>query len=249
MNNTYPKLRIHDLSWCLRRAPTRLLKLLKMQGKKLFVAGGYVRSCVANEPINDIDVFAINKQEAQICAQVLAVFNGPKVFESDNAYSIKVGEMQIQFIHRWVFNSPQEAIDSFDFTIAKGAFWYENGEWQSSIHPDFYADLASKRLVYTSPVRNEDAGGSMLRVLKFYQRGYRIPLDSLGAVIARLVSALKIRDLEMKNLKGELVLRENDSARVLTGLLRAVDPNIDPSHEAHLPSLDDSGERLKTETT
>src|SRR5205823_1616619 len=90
------------------------------------------------------------------------------------------------------------------------------------------------RLVYRRPKRNEDAGGSMLRVLKYYAKGYRIPLDSMGAVIARMMMGVewdKIRN------------SEDQLAEIVTGLLREVDPSIDPSHVAHLPaenSKDDS---------
>ena len=95
----------------------------------------------------------------------------------------------------------------------------------------FYADLAAKRLIYRSPLRNEDAGGSLLRVLKFYQRGYRIPLNSLGAVIARLVNA--VDEEKIGAFAGN---HEQKLAKVLTALLHEVDPAIDPEHIAHLPS-------------
>jgi hypothetical protein len=76
------------------------------------------------------------------------------------------------------------------------------------------------------------AGGSILRVLKFYQRGYRIPLDSLGAVIARLM-----KPVDFDKIIGRTD-QEDQLAKVLTGLLREVDPNVDPTHEAHLPAED-----------
>jgi hypothetical protein len=88
--------------------------------------------------------------------------------------------------------------------------------------------LAAKRLVYRSPIRNEDAGGSMLRVLKYYQKGYRIPLNSLGSVIARIVKAIDFEKVDAKN--------EFQVGKIVTGLLREVDPDIDPLHIAHLPS-------------
>lgn len=65
-------------------------------------------------------------------------------------------------------------------------------------------------------------------MLKFYKRGYRIPLDSAGAVVARLV-----RDVRWYSQP------EADVAKVVTGLLHEVDPNIDPNHIAHLASLSD----------
>ena len=83
----------------------------------------------------------------------------------------------------------------------------------------------------------------MLRVLKFYQRGYRIPLDSLGAVIARLCQAVNWGKIETHgNTEAQL-------GKVLTGLLREVDPNIDPLHESHLPSTEEDPNEPDREAT
>jgi len=67
-----------------------------------------------------------------------------------------------------------------------------------------------------------------LRVLKYYQKGYRIPLNSLGSVIARLIKSIDTG-------KGD-IHDEEWVGWVITGLLREVDPEIDPLHAAHLPS-------------
>lgn len=213
--------------------PKSVVSLMKEEGPRLFVAGGFVRSCVANESIRDIDLFCSTKDGAKICAQKINTRR--KIHETDNAFTIRaVRGTMVQFIHRWLFDAPAQCLESFDFTIACGAFWYDNG-WQSLCDDRFYPDLASKRLIYRSPRRNEDAGGSLLRVLKFYQRGYRIPLDSLGAVIARLLSGVdqdKVRAVAASD--GNSI--EQQTARILTGLLREVDPDIDPTHVAHLPS-------------
>ena len=221
----------HDLQWVLRCLPHRVLELMKSEGPKVVVAGGFVRSSVAGERANDIDIFCRSPEQAESYAQRLA--GQYKVLETGNAYSVKkVGGHFVQFIHRWTYADPPSLLDSFDFTIACAAIWWDE-QWKSLAHDRFYADLAAKRLIYLKPVRNEDAGGSVLRVLKFYQRGFRIPLDSLGAVIARLVGAVDFETIEAGG--GET--REKQVAKVLTGLLREVDPNIDPTHIAHLPSL------------
>ena len=47
--------------------------------------------------------------------------------------------------------------------IYKGMFLAEHID-------EFYPDLAARRLVYTAPVRDEEAGGSLLRVRKFIER-------------------------------------------------------------------------------
>ena len=228
-----------DLQWALQRTPVPVLELMKRRGTRLLAAGGFLRSIIANEKINDIDLFSPTQEEAYSAAQELA--GDDKIYTTDNAYSVRLKRgLLAQFIHRWTFDRPEDMLNSFDFTIACGAFWYDASRfdplhagagWQSMIDDRFYADLAAKRLIYRSPLRNEDAGGSLLRVLKFYQRGYRIPLNSLGAVIARLVNA--VDEEKIGAFAGN---HEQKLAKVLTALLHEVDPAIDPEHIAHLPS-------------
>lgn len=253
------KLAWHDLQWCLRRAPRKVLEAMKKHGAKVMVAGGYIRSCITNEHINDIDLFVDNKDFGRTLALELAEGDEKRIHETDNAFTVKGYRYPVQIIHRWLFTSPEACILSFDFTIARAAFWCVNeiiGEhvdpakpdelpqptsistWASACDARFYPDLAGKRLIYCSPVRIEEAGGSMLRVLKFYQRGYRIPLDSLGKVISRLCMAVKWEDIHER---GDGVPPEQQAAKILSGLLREVDPNIDPSHIAHLPSEPEDG--------
>lgn len=220
----------HDVYWCLRRLPRPVLRLMHKQGEKLVLAGGFIRSCISSEKINDVDLFTTSKEAAEIFARELA--GETYVFRTDNAFSIRLPGTLVQLIHRWTFETPELVVPSFDFTIARAAIWYslEKKRWESVCDPRFYADLAGKRLVYCSPVRNEDAGGSLLRVLKFYQRGYRIPLDSMGAVLARLVKDVDF-DL-MKNCPD----KEKQLAKVLTGLLKEVDPNT-LDNLAYFPNL------------
>lgn len=247
--NTNHTLAWHDLQWCLRRTPRKLLEILKRTGSSVFVAGGFIRSCIANDPVNDVDVFCGSKLDAERMAALLVDGDVSRLHHTDNAITVRGFSHPIQFIHRWVFSAPEQCVQSFDFTIARAAFWYRHdpvnpleftnadippGKWESVVDSRFYQDLAAKRLIYCNPIRNEDAGGSMLRVLKFYQRGYRIPLDSLGDVIARLMAGVRLYDVSQKG-RAELVDVVQLST-VLTGLLREVDPNVDPSHVAHLPA-------------
>lgn len=89
------------------------------------MAGGFVRSVIANEPVNDIDLFAPNNAAAAAYAESIAAKTGMRVSASDNAYTVydrsKVS-MTVQVIHRWVYDSPTQLMDSFDFTIAMAGF-------------------------------------------------------------------------------------------------------------------------------
>lgn len=218
----------HDLLWCVRRLPKPVVALFKAHPTDVFLAGGYVRSRISGEHVNDIDLFVRDAANARRFAREIAGGDENRLHVTPNAITIKRISPTVQFIHRWTFDTPADALASFDFTIAAAAIWWDGASWQSLCDPDYYADLAGKRLVYRRPSRNEDAGGSMLRVLKFYQRGYRIPLDSLGAVVARLCAGVRL---------DAFAAGEDRSAQVITGLLREVDPAIDPDHISHLPSV------------
>src|SRR3546814_19740900 len=101
------------------------------------------------------------------------------------------------------------------FTVCQAAVWRTpDGHWCSTCSDRFYVDLAARWLVYTSPVRDEEAGGSMLRVIKYVKRGYSIQVDSLGRVIDRIVSAV-----------DEDRARDVGRSVVIAGLLREVDPD------------------------
>ena len=106
-------------------------------------------------------------------------------------------------------------VASFDFTVCQAAIGFRDGRFYSEASEAFYVDLAARRLVYTSPKRDEEAGGSLMRVLKYVKRGHSIQAGALGAVIARL--AVKLRE-------SHLTETEEGVAQVLTGLLREVDP-------------------------
>lgn len=221
-----------DVNWCRRRMPKNLLAMMLDVGPQLVIAGGYIRSCISNEPVADIDVFCPNATTAQAFAKQIA--DGRKIIQTENAITVLGHKYPIQFITRWTYEKPEDVVPSFDFTIARAAFWRDKAadKWVSLCDESFYRDLAAKRLTYCQPRRNEDAGGSMLRVLKFYQKGSRIPMDSLGAVIARLVNGVDIDKIE----NGKEETTEDQWSKVVTGLLREVDPNVDPDHSAHLPS-------------
>lgn len=232
------KLIQEDLVWCLRRLPKCVFNLMKEEKDSVMLAGGFIRACIANEKIIDIDLFVRQKENAKLYLRRL-VKNSGYFIKTDNAYTVLCKKQTIQFIHKWVYDRPEDIIPSFDFTVARAVIWYDGTNWSSLCDDRYYQDLAAKRLVYCSPTRIEEAGGSMLRVLKFYQRGYRIPLDSLGAVIARLNSAIDPVSCA--------ALDENQMAYVLTGLLREVDPAIDPTHISHLPSIEENQNELKAE--
>jgi hypothetical protein len=239
-------LNTHDLFLVRSRLPKAVVKLLKE--RPVFLAGGFIRDTITGDKPHDIDLFAPSKDAAEAAA--LWVRNetfasdpsAGKVFRSDNAFTVRTPTHQIQLIHRWTFDDPAKCIESFDYTVAQAAMWWWTDpavppdlevpikyEWRGICSTTFYEDLAARRLVYTMPKREEEPGGSMLRLIKFYQRGYRAPLTAIGQVMARC--CLGVRDLQG-------AIEEDQLGRVLRGLLRDVDPAIDPDHIMHESEAD-----------
>lgn len=207
-----------DLSFVLSRVPKDVRKLME---KGAMLGGGFIRATIAGEKPNDIDLFGESQEKLESWAKDLALSRKARLHTTDNAYTVLAPPRHpVQFIHRWTFPQAVEMVHSFDFTIAQVGIWFDSQtkKFHSYCHSDFYPDLAGRRLVYTAPERNEDPGGSLLRVRKFLRAGYHIDAVSLGRVIARLAMGVDEVNEAMKD-RGESHL-----ALVLGGLLREVDP-------------------------
>lgn len=220
----YKTLNRFDLHRIKRVLPKPVAEL--MAKKTIFLGGGFIRSIIASEPINDIDLFVGPDHNPDDVVDLLKdQVGGGKPYKTENATTLRSRPWTIQVIHRWRYTTAEELIKAFDFTICQAAVWIKGDEWGSVCHPSYYEDLAGKRLIYTSPVREEAAGGSFIRALKYGKRGYRMPMLDWALVIERLNDGI------------EVGTPKRDRVKVLAGLLREVDPN-DPLHEVHESSPD-----------
>lgn len=210
-----------DLNWCVRRLPHALRSAMKKN--EIIVAGGFVRSCITNDKVNDVDIFMPTKELSVEMAEALSGDDKKRLIKTDNAVTVQGFNPILQFVTRWTYEDPEAVVKSFDFSVCQAAFWWDHyfQKWRSACSDSFYQDLAAKRIIYTAPERHEDAGGSLLRVLKYYQKGYRITLDSYAGTMARM-----IKDIDFTSINGE----EDPIRVIIKGLLVEVDPSIDPDH-------------------
>lgn len=208
------KLTNTDLQFVVRRIPKDIRELMMIN--PLWIGGGFIRETISGGEVNDIDLFSSSKEGLFQVSKLLNLQRSEsKLHTSDNAITLlSPPRIPVQFITRWTFSDPEESIKSFDFTVCQAVIYYnkEIGSFDSVISEFFYSDLAAKRLTYTNPIREEEAGGSMLRVLKFIKRGYNIEPLSLGQVIARLTSTI------------DYSITHIDVGAKIGGLLRDVDP-------------------------
>lgn len=221
------KLTAGDLRNVVQHLPKDVRKQLSRNPNKLFVGGGFIRAIVAGEKPSDIDMFGDTKERLNRISGYLQQDRiGSKTHTTKNAITLLSPErMPVQFITRWLFSKPEDLVASFDFTVCQAVVFYDGvtKQWSSSIGEGFYTDLAAKRLTYTFPVREEEAGGSMLRVMKYVKRGYNIQIDSLAGVISRLTDKVEIekacqRDPSPSHVHLKALLREVDPLMVIDGL-------------------------------
>lgn len=214
-----------DLTWCVKRLPNDVKKAMMQEGTKLSVGGGFIRSCITGDKTCDIDMFVDSENTAKRVVGILLKDN-VKPFKTKNAHTLfRNGKPNVQIITRWLYEKPVDVLSDLDFSVCCAVIWFDisNNEWVGKCVEPFYMDLAARRLRYMTPNRNEDAGGSILRVLKYYGKGYKVTLDSYAKVIARLAIGV-----DMELIRGS----EDKLAFVLKGLLYEVDPQSvheDPS--------------------
>lgn len=186
------KLTDYDIRKVLSELPVGIVSFL--QENKVYLAGGFIRAVLAGEEPNDIDLFSENSVRATSMAIKLScqMYN-EMIYTTVNAHTLRGEDMPVvQFIYAWTFSNAHALISSFDYTISQAAIWFENGEWQSIAAETFYDDLREKQLVYTTPERHEEAGGSLLRMRKFLKAGYDISSYDMAKVITRLFRGIDV---------------------------------------------------------
>ncbi|MBL4769343.1 MAG: hypothetical protein JKY94_16845 [Rhodobacteraceae bacterium] len=206
-----------DMQRCLATMPKKVRAALQKSGA--FLCGGYIRARIAGEKVNDFDFLVQPGKAAALVDLLQKAYEAKKVHRTANATTITPpGMPALQVIHRWTFDTLAEALDSLDFTIATAGIQYGKNGWTSRCSPDFYPDLAAKRLRYRQPQRIEDEGGSLLRVLKFVGKGYHISPMEMAKVVARAC----------KGLDGDA--SENERCLHLGKVLFEVDPLVMVGH-------------------
>lgn len=162
---------------------------------QLFVAGGFIRACLAGETPKDIDIFttdlSIVDEAVDYYVKSCRLYDTREVTQKKTPCTITVENgylPPVQFVNNVAYKSPEECVNQFDFTVCQAAIWCDAaGNWQSLYTPEFIRDVAQKRLVYTAPNRVEAPGGSLWRAFKYAQRGYSITQQELARLIERLI--------------------------------------------------------------
>lgn len=220
-----------DMRRVIRSMPKHLLAMLKAD-RSVFMAGGCIRAIIANEEVADWDIFGPDRAHLEAFMALLQsayVNEGTKarLYKTKNAITLlSPPRTPVQAITRWTYGETSHLINDFDLTVARAALWFDGNEWKSVCDHRFYADLAARRLTYCFPRREEDAGGSLLRAVKFLRKGYSISPEDLAGVVDRVARAVDWSRVGAGGMVLDAAITGGHmtSARVIAGILREVDP-------------------------
>jgi hypothetical protein len=163
-----------------------------------WIAGGAVRRTLQDEKLDsDFDFFFRNESQydyfkAELIAKGFSItasndkntsFKAPGYFDEPDGEGkgIWVPEMRVQAINFRYYDTPEEIIDSFDFTLSQ--FVYDG----MNVHMGEFSlwDVARKKLV---PHKITYGVSSLRRILKYTRQGYTICAGGLGEVLEQVVA-------------------------------------------------------------
>src|SRR5271166_3977841 len=198
--NVWEALEDDDLKRVVCALPEKVREMMRRHPREVVVAGGFIRALVAGETVHDVDIFFPQEKGVKSWADDVNITYEAKEKHLYVEPSAKTGDPELQLIWRYPFSQPYEVPDSFDYTVAKAAVWFEEGEEKKKdskfvgiCHERFYRDLARKMLVYLCD-RDVERVESIPRLLKYTKYGYSIAPDSLAELVVKTCLSLNLEN-------------------------------------------------------
>lgn len=190
-----------DIDHVLRRLPAHIREELRAAGEGVWLAGGFIRAVIAHEPLTDVDLFISKSHDPMRTIKKFANTDAEMVHVTDRAHTALLEQQtrmqMVQVVHGWRFDTPQNVLSEFDFSVIQAALWYAGG-WQSAVGDSFYADLAGRRIRYMQTGKNrssDEAGGTLQRLIKYTKRGYHASPETIAEVVSDFVACAQLDGL------------------------------------------------------
>lgn len=134
------------------------------------IAGGALTSAFTGQQINDVDIYFKTQQD--FINAVADAYDSHMwcVAATDRAITFVKRDKVVQLMHFDFFENAEAVFDAFDYTIVMAAYDIDKGEFV--FHEDFFKHAAQRFLRFHSGTRYPY--GSLMRVLKYQDRGYKI---------------------------------------------------------------------------
>jgi hypothetical protein len=143
--------------------------------KGAFIAGGALTSAFTGQSINDVDFYFKSKED--FINAVADAYDESLwcVAASDRAITFAHRDSVVQLMHFDFFPTAEAVFDAFDYTAVMGA--YDTDQKDFVFHEDFFKHNSQRFLRFHSGTRYPY--GSLMRVLKYQDRGYKIGKSDL----------------------------------------------------------------------
>lgn len=143
--------------------------------KGAFIAGGALTSAFTGMPINDVDYYFKSKED--FIEAVAQAYDDQLwcVAATDRAVTFVYHDSVVQLMHFDFFADAKAVFDAFDYTVVMAAYDLDSKEFV--FHEDFFKHASQRFLRFHSGTRYPY--GSLMRVLKYQDRGYKIGKSDL----------------------------------------------------------------------
>ena len=177
-----------------------LFPILK-RNEKAIIAGGVFKDLFLERKFRDIDLFFNSQKDLCNTINFVKENTGFKmIYENNNAtgyFDLNLN-WKIDFVQKQ-FGSPEEILDSFDFSVSKFCLFKDGCGLKVLFHCCFFEDLTNKNLKFNPKVVNPV---SMLsRALKYSTYGFNLNKSDFLYLISliNLMEYERFRELSMSN--------------------------------------------------
>lgn len=145
--------------------------------KGAFIAGGSLTSVFTGHTINDVDFYFKTKEDFAEAVALAYEESFWCVSATDRAVTFVNNDNDnvIQLMHFDFFETAEAIFDAFDYTVCMAAYDLDKQEFV--FHEDFWKHASQRFLRFHSGTRYPY--GSLMRVLKYQDRGYKIGKSDL----------------------------------------------------------------------
>lgn len=204
--------------------------------KGAFIAGGAITSVFTGQPINDVDFYFKSKEDFIIAVGQAYDERFWCLAATDRAVTFANGDGIIQLMHFDFFSNANDVFDAFDFTVCMGAYDLDAKEFV--FQDNFFKHAAQRHLNFHSGTRYPY--GSLLRVLKYQDRGYRI---NRGDLLRIGLSLQKVEINSWDDLANAIGGQYGEKAKIETDKTYSLDAALEMFNNTEI-TVKDKGEEM-----